>query len=66
MSKLNRFDGFGQRSDLIDLDQDAVGDPLVDAALQAIRVGYEQIVTHKLDLVAKFFRKLLPGVPVVF
>jgi hypothetical protein len=31
--ELDRFDGFGQRTDLVHLDQDAIGDSLVDTAL---------------------------------
>ena len=40
--------GFAQRTDLVDLDQDGVGDALVDAVLEDLRIGHEQIVTDQL------------------
>jgi GNAT superfamily N-acetyltransferase len=53
MRELDRLDRFGQRADLVDLDQDAVGDSLVDAALQALGVGDEQVVADQLHLGAE-------------
>src|SRR5262245_36842634 len=35
------FEGFGQRADLVDLDEDRVRDPVVDAALEARRLRDE-------------------------
>ncbi len=66
MGQLNRLNRFGQRSDLVDLDQDAVGDAFVDAALQSCRVGDEQVVADQLNLVATFVGQHFPAVPVVF
>src|SRR5450830_375065 len=66
---LGHFDGlegFGQGADLVDLDQDRVGDALVDAFLQDLGVGHEQVVTHDLDLLAQAFGQVLPAVPVAF
>ena len=40
--------------------------PLVDAALQALAVGDEQVVADELDLVAEGVGEELPAVPVVF
>src|SRR5574343_825241 len=38
----NRLQGFGERADLVDLDQDGVGHLLVDAVLEALRIGQEK------------------------
>ena len=46
----DRFDRFGERADLVHLDEDAVGDAFVDAALQPLGVGDEQVVAHELHL----------------
>ena len=64
--QLNRFDRFGQCADLIDLDQDTVGDAFIDAALQALDVGYEQVVANKLHFGTQGFGQQLPAFPIVF
>jgi hypothetical protein len=46
-------EGLGERADLVDLDQDRVGDALVDAAGQALGVGDEQVVADELHPVAE-------------
>jgi hypothetical protein len=58
--------GLGQRTDLVDLDQQRVGGLGVDAALQDGGVGDEQVVTNQLDLVTDGVGEGLPAVPVVF
>ena len=55
MGEIDRVDRLGQRANLVDLDQDAVGDPFVDAALQALDVGDEQVVADQLAAVAELF-----------
>src|SRR6218665_3898344 len=57
-----RGKGFGQRADLVDLDQDRVGDALVYALLEEPGVGHEQVVAHQLHLVAQALAQLLPAV----
>ncbi|MPM30051.1 hypothetical protein SDC9_76593 [bioreactor metagenome] len=57
--------GLGQRTDLVHLDQQGVGGLLVDAALQALDVGDEQVVADQLDLVTDLGGDLLPAFPVL-
>src|SRR5690606_18738306 len=57
--------GLGEGADLVDLDQDGVGGAAVDAFLEDLRVGDEQVVAHPLDLVADAGGELLPAVLVV-
>ena len=38
----------GQRADLVDLDEDRIGDPFLDAAREAFDVGDEQVVADEL------------------
>src|SRR6478736_2274797 len=45
-------EGLRQRSDLVDLDQQRVGDAEVDALLQPDRVRHEQVVADQLRLLA--------------
>ena len=56
----------GHGADLVQLDQNRIGDALLDAALEDRRVGDEDVVAHELDLVAQRVRQPLPAVPVVF
>ena len=53
-------------ADLVDLDQDRVGDALLDALLQALGVGDEEIVADELYLLAERFGHRGPAVPIVF
>ena len=66
LGHFNGRKGFGQGADLIDLDEDRVGDVLVDALLEDLGVGHKQIVTHQLDLLAQTFGQQLPARPVIF
>ena len=56
---------FGQRADLVDLDQDRVGHPQLDAPLQAVAVGDEQVVAHQLHRGPQAIGQQLPAVPVI-
>ena len=56
LRELDRVERLGQRSDLVDLDQDRVGDPLADAALQELDVGDEEVVADELEAVAEIGR----------
>ncbi len=40
---------FGQRTDLVEFDQDGVSDTFFDTFFQDLGVGYEQVVTNQLD-----------------
>jgi hypothetical protein len=48
LGHLDRGEGLGQGADLVDLDQDRVGDALPDAFLQDLGVGHEQVVADEL------------------
>mmetsp|Transcript_81542 Transcript_81542/g.226847 ORF Transcript_81542/g.226847 Transcript_81542/m.226847 type:complete len:508 (+) Transcript_81542:825-2348(+) len=66
LGHLDGGEGLGQCADLVDLDQDRVGDALVDAFLQDLGVGDEEVVTHQLHLAAQHLGDVLPAVPVAF
>ena len=63
LGQLDRFDRLGQCADLVDLDQNAVGDLFVDAALEPLRVGNEEVVADQLNLLAELFSQHLPSLP---
>src|SRR5690606_24469202 len=60
----DRFQRFGQRTDLVDLDQDRVAHAAFDAVAEDARVGHEQVVADQLDPVAQALGQQLPAVPV--
>ena len=66
LGHLDGGEGFRQRADLVDLDQDRVGDALVDAFLQDLGVGHEQVVADQLDLLAQTLGQMRPAGPVAF
>src|SRR3546814_1945269 len=59
----DRFQGFGERADLVDLDQDRVAHAALDAFLEDARVGDEQVVADQLHLLAKARGQLRPAIP---
>src|SRR5690606_2697273 len=63
------FDGvqrFGQRADLVELDQNGVTDTFLDTFFQDLGVGYEQVVAHQLNFGTQFFSLVFPAGPVRF
>ncbi|BBG30546.1 predicted membrane protein [Zymobacter palmae] len=66
VSHFDRFQSFGQRTDLVEFDQDGVSDAFFDTFFQDLGVGYEQVVTYQLDFVAQFFSQDFPACPVTF
>ena len=62
---LDGVQSLGQGADLVDLDEDGVADLLLDAHLQALHVGDEQVVAHQLHLVADGLSQHGPALPVV-
>ena len=52
MGQRHGVEGLGERADLIDLDEDRVGHTGVDAALEPLGVGDEDVVADQLDPVA--------------
>ena len=64
MRHVDRLQRLGEGPDLVELDQDRIGNPFVDAQLQDARVGDKQIITHQLDPMAEFFGQQPPAVPI--
>ena len=60
------FEGFGERADLIHLDENRVGDAAVDAFAQDLRVRDEEVVADELNLIAERGGELRPPFPVAF
>jgi len=63
---LNRVQSLGDGADLVHLDEHGVGDLLIDAALDAFRVGGKHVVANQLHLAAQLIGKRLPARPIVF
>ena len=62
---LDGLERLGERTDLVDLDQNRVGSAQFDALLEALGVGNEQVVAHQLHLVADATGQLDPAIPVL-
>ena len=62
---LDGLERLGERTDLVDLAQDRVGGTKLDALLEALGVGDEQVVAYELHLIANAAGKLDPAVPVL-
>ncbi len=60
----DRVQRLAQRADLIELDQNRIGDIVVDTALQDCSIGHEQVVAHQLYTVTNQFGQGRPAVPV--
>ncbi len=66
LGHLDGIEGLGEGADLVDLDQDRVGDAFIDAFLENFGVGDEQVIAYQLDAIPQFFGQQLPAFPVVF
>ena len=66
MSELDRFDRLGNGTDLVQLDQDGVACLELDALLQSLDVGNEEVVADELALAAESLCHLYPAIPVFF
>jgi hypothetical protein len=64
-TEFDGFEGLGDGADLVDLDEDGVAALLLDAHLEALGVGDEEVVADELN-VAEDLGHVLPAVPVVF
>src|SRR5690606_38974493 len=64
LGHLDGFQGLGQRANLVELDQDRIADALVDALLENLGVGHEQVVTDQLYLLTDLVGQHLPARPV--
>ena len=59
------IESLGERADLVDLHQQRVGDTALDALLQTLRVGDEQVVADDLNPLADRSGQFRPTVPLV-
>ncbi len=53
LGELDRVERLGERADLVDLDEDGVGDTLRDPPLQELDVRDEQVVADELHAAAE-------------
>ena len=51
--EFDRIEGLGERADLVDFDQDRIGDALFKSLSEKLHIGDEQVVTDELDLRAE-------------
>ena len=51
--QFDSFEGLADCADLVDFNQDGVGDLLFDSLLEALGVGDEEVIADELDLVAE-------------
>src|SRR5262249_7557971 len=58
--------GFRQRADLVWFDEYAVGDLALDAELEPLGVGDEQVVAYQLDIRSDTVSETFPAFPIVF
>ncbi len=59
------FERLGDGADLIELDENGIGHPPLDALLQDTRIGHEQVVAHELQPTTETTAEQHPAVPVV-
>ena len=64
--QLQRLQSLGQCPDLVQLNQNAVADSGVNAALQPLLIRHEEVVADQLNSVTKSLRQYLPAFPVIF
>ena len=62
----HRLQRFGHCADLIQLNEDCVGDPVVDALSENLWIGNEVVVADQLQPVAERIGQLLPAFTVFF
>ena len=65
VSHLDSVECFGERANLVNLDEDRVAAAHFDTLAQVVYVGNEEVVAHELNLVADSSGKFLPAFPVV-
>ena len=61
----DRLQRLGERADLVDLDQDRIGDARLDPTTQALGVGDEHVVAHELQARAQALGERTPALPVL-
>ena len=65
MGQFDRLEGLGEGANLVDLDEDAVGNAAFDAAGELLDVGHEEVVANQLHAAAEALGEELPALPVV-
>ena len=64
--QLDAIQSFGERPNLVHLDENRIRRAGLDSFLQELRIGDENIVADELDFVANFVGELFPRRPVAF
>ena len=59
VSHIDSVEGLGERTDLVDLDEDRVTAAFSDTATEVLYIRDEEVVTDELDLLAELVGKLL-------
>ena len=54
--EFDRIEGLGERTDLVDFDQDRIANALLNSFAEKLYIGDEQVVTDELDLRAERVR----------
>ena len=65
VSHIDRVKRFGERTDLVDLDQDGVTAAFSDTTTEVLYIRHEEVVTDELNLLTELVGELLPAFPVV-
>lgn len=65
MRHIHGVQRLGQGADLVDLDQDGIGQALAYARGQTARIGHEQVIAHQLNAITQTVRQQLPAIEVV-
>src|SRR5580658_6458762 len=65
-AQVDSLKGFGNSADLVDLDENRIAYAFLNATLQALYIGDENVIAHQLDAAAELIRKNPPAVPVIF
>src|SRR3546814_2089971 len=65
MRRLDRLQRLAERPDLVDLDEQRIGEATADAVAQPRRIGDEKIVAHKLHLAADPVGEQLPAFEII-
>ena len=64
-AQVDGLQSFGNCADLIELDEDGIGHALLNAALQPLDVGHEDVVADNLNAAAELVGENLPARPIV-
>ena len=65
MCHLDCFKCLGNRSDLVELDKNTVAAAELDSLAKPLGVGNKEVISDKLNLIAKLLGQLLPAFPIL-